>query len=59
MTHLYYVFLLTPAAFEDYDTVQFAPYAPERVRLELGVSPAQVSEYLAVIGDSADNVSGK
>jgi DNA polymerase-1 len=41
-----------------WDTMHNRVYGPEEVRAKLGVPPSQVRDYLALCGDSSDNVPG-
>jgi DNA polymerase-1 len=41
-----------------WDTMQNRVYGPEEVRAKLGVPPSQVRDYLALCGDTSDNVPG-
>ena len=36
----------------------YSPYGPEEVKAEWGVEPAQILDYLSLIGDASDNVPG-
>ncbi len=36
----------------------YNPYGPEEVKAEWGVEPAQILDYLSLIGDASDNVPG-
>jgi DNA polymerase-1 len=40
------------------DTMRGAAFGPREVEEKLGVPPAQVRDYLALVGDSSDNVPG-
>ncbi len=40
------------------DTMNNKRYTPESVKEKFGVPPKQIAEYLAVIGDSSDNIPG-
>lgn len=41
-----------------WDTMRGRRYTPDGVRAKLGVPPAAVADYLALVGDSSDNVPG-
>jgi DNA polymerase I len=41
-----------------YDTGRNLVYGPEETQTKLGVAPAQVRDYLALVGDTSDNVPG-
>lgn len=41
-----------------YDTMRERVFGPEETELKLGVPPHQVVDYLAMVGDSSDNVPG-
>ena len=41
-----------------WDTMRDCVYGPDEVREKLGVLPAQVRDYLALTGDTSDNVPG-
>ena len=40
------------------DTMRNAIYGPREVELKYGVTPTQMRDYLALVGDSSDNVPG-
>lgn len=40
------------------DSLQQRTYSPEEVQKKLGVPPAQVADYLALVGDTSDNIPG-
>ncbi len=40
------------------DALQQRIYSPEEVHKKLGVGPAQVGDYLALLGDTSDNIPG-
>ena len=41
-----------------YDTMKNKTYTPEGVKDKFGVAPDMISQYLALVGDSADNIPG-
>jgi DNA polymerase-1 len=41
-----------------WDTMRNIIYGPEQVKEKLGVKPSQVRDYLALMGDTSDNVPG-
>lgn len=41
-----------------FDPMRDSSYSPAKVREKLGVDPGQVRDYLALIGDTSDNVPG-
>lgn len=41
-----------------WDTMRNVVYGPEQVKEKLGVKPSQVRDYLALCGDTSDNVPG-
>ncbi|MGZ3668250.1 MAG: DNA polymerase I [Bdellovibrionota bacterium] len=41
-----------------YDTMKEVKYTPAEVKEKLGVPPAQVPDYLGIVGDSSDNIPG-
>ncbi|MCB0358700.1 MAG: DNA polymerase I, partial [Bdellovibrionales bacterium] len=49
--------LVTPSV-EVWDVMRDVHYTPAAVREKLGVSPDRVGDYLALVGDSSDNVPG-
>ena len=40
------------------DTMKMKTFGPRETREKLGVSPGQVRDYLALVGDSSDNIPG-
>ena len=40
------------------DTMKNERYSPEGVKEKFGVSPEMIPEYLAIVGDSSDNIPG-
>ncbi|MBW2527983.1 MAG: DNA polymerase I [Deltaproteobacteria bacterium] len=50
--------LVEPDAVWLWDAMRNRVFGPTEVRAKLGVGPAQVQEYLALVGDSSDNVKG-
>lgn len=43
---------------EVWDAMRDVHFTPEKVREKFGVSPEQITDYLALVGDSSDNVPG-